>query len=248
MRVDRVVGRPGGRDPGPELLVLGGHRGDLRHPELVAHRVDRQLLQPVRHGPQVADDVGQPPPAGGRDESAVQQPAHLAAQVGDRRLGHPPPGAAPIATATSRAWVSTSSTLRTVSTVSGRSCAFAVATSASKAAWSRGGPPAAAISSSAAASTQSATRSGISPSGLNCRARRERGDSDLTTCFAGEPATRTSSRRAPAQVSRPASISVGTTRTPTVVPSSTRAGIRGHGVGAALHLDGARQGAELPRR
>ena len=86
------------------------------------------------------------------------------------------PGAAPIATATSRAWVSTASTFCTVSAVSRCSSDRAVATSAAKAASSRGGPPAAAISSSAAASTQSATRSGISPSGLNCSASRVRGD------------------------------------------------------------------------
>ena len=152
-----------------------------------------------------------------------------------------------MATATSRAWVSTASTFCTVSAVSRGSSLRAVATSAANAASSRGGPPAAAISSSAAASTQSATRSGISPSGLNCSASRVRGDSVLTTCRAGEPATSTSSRRAPRQVSRLASASVGTTRTPTVSPSSTSAGIGRDHVGAALHLDGARQGAELPR-
>ncbi len=55
--------------------------------------------------------------------------------------------------------------------------------------------------------------SGISPSGLNCRASRVRGLSPLTTCFTGEAVVSRTSRRAPRQASRVASASVDVSRT-----------------------------------
>jgi hypothetical protein len=91
-RATASSGAPVDGTRGAQLLVLGGHRGDLLHPELVAHGVGRQLLQPVRHPPEVAHQVRQPAPPAVGDEAAVQQAAHLPAQVGDRGLGHPPPG------------------------------------------------------------------------------------------------------------------------------------------------------------
>ena len=218
------------------------------HPVAVGGQRVGQPLQPPRRRPQVALDVGQPRRARGGDEAAEDEPAELAS----RRRGRA--GCELPARSARRARRAPRAPRRAPRDVARRPAV--VRSTSSPATWSRSranpaashaGPPASAISASTAAAIASSStardaavrRARERELGSRCRAPPARGARAAAT-------SSSSSRRVPARIAAACASGVSSTRTPTVSPSSTSAGIGAHRLAGARQRDAARQRAERP--